>query len=115
MFGDGSSYQRKATPPANWVAPMHNIGYHFSPNGTVAYRSNAFGGALRGDLLVVNFSIPDNLIRIQLSPNGQSVVSQAPLADKFTGGPLALAEGGDGTLYVGELYTDQISVLKPAG
>ena len=113
VFGDG--HYQNATPPANYERPMHALGLHTSSNGTVAYRSNAFGGALRGDLLVVNFSIPDNLIRIKLSADGRSVVSQTVLADEFDGGPLPLAEGRDGTLYVGELYTDKVTVLRPAG
>ena len=112
VFGDGR-YQ-DAEPPANYVPPMHVLGLHTSSNGTIAYRSNAFGGALRGDLLIVNFSVPDNLIRVRLSADGRSVLSTSALAAGFDG-PLALAEGSDGTLYVGEFYTGQVSVLRPGG
>jgi glucose/arabinose dehydrogenase len=112
VFRDGR-YQ-DVDPLPNYVPPMHELGLHTSSNGTIAYRSNAFGGALKGDLLIVNFSVPDNLIRVKLSADGRSVVSTSPLAADFDG-PLALAEGADGTLYVGEFYTDQVSVLRPGG
>jgi glucose/arabinose dehydrogenase len=112
VFGDGR-YQG-AGPLPNYTPPMHVLGMHTSSNGTVAYRSDAFGGALKGDLLIVNFSTGDNLIRVRLSADGRSVVSQTTLATGFDG-PLPLAEGGDGTLYVGEFYTGQVSVLRPVG
>jgi large repetitive protein len=114
VYFDGH-YQR-VPPLPNFVPAMHLLGEHKSPNGTIAYRSNAFGGALRGDLLIANYSVGDDITRIKLSADGRSVVSQTTLQTGFIfNNPLPLAEGSDGTIYVGEHGGDKVTALRPAG
>jgi len=112
VFGDGR--RQGVAPAANYVAPIYDLGNHRSANGTIEYRSDAFGGALRGELLIANYSIGDDITRVQLSADGRSVVRAARLAGDFNN-PLPLAQGPDGTIYVGEHGGNQVTALIPPG
>jgi N-acetylneuraminic acid mutarotase/glucose/arabinose dehydrogenase len=114
VFKDGS--WQGVQPLPNFVAPILNLGMNKSSNGIVAYKSNAFGGQLQGDLLITNYSVGDDIVRVKLSPDGQSVV----LSERLVTGlfdPLPLTEGPDGRLYVGEHGSQsgggKITVLTP--
>lgn len=110
VFNDGS-YQGVA-PLANYVAPIHNLGRSKSANGTIEYHSDAFCGTLQGELLIANYSVGDDIVRIRLSPDGRSVAAIKQLASGFND-PLPLVEGPDGTIYVGEFGGSLVTALKP--
>ncbi len=99
VFKNGS--WQGVAPLPNFVAPILTLGMNASTNGIVAYQSNAFGGQLKGDLLITNYSVGDDIVRVKLSPDGQSVVSSERMVTGLTD-PLPLTEGPDGRLYVGE-------------
>jgi N-acetylneuraminic acid mutarotase len=84
-----------------------------SSNGTIEYTSSAFGGALRGEILIANYSVGDDITRIKLSADGRSVVSAKQLVGGLSN-PLPLTQGPDGTIYVGELGTNRVVALKPS-
>jgi large repetitive protein len=111
VFKDGS-YQGVASPP-NYVPPIYDLGAHRSANGAIEYRSNAFNGALKGELLITNYSVGDDITRIKLSADGRSVVEGKRLAGGFVD-PLPIVEGPDGTIYVGEISAGRVTALKPA-
>lgn len=111
IFKNGS-LQGVAPDPA-WVPPVYDFGSHRSPDGIVEYRHSAFNGALRGDLLVANYSQGDSISRLRLSADGRSVTSATTLADGFSD-PLPLAAGPDGSIYVGEFGGGKVTVLIPA-
>jgi large repetitive protein len=89
---------------------------------TATYRINAgpeqtrgdfiAGNAFKGSLLIANYSVGDNIVRIKLSPDGLSVVQSSTLVSGFND-PLPLALGPDGTIYVGELGGSKITALTP--
>ena len=110
VFKDGS-FQGVAPLP-NWTPPISDLGNHKSANGTIEYTGGAFCGALDGDILIANFSVGDDITRIQLSTDGMSVVQTSSLAGGFTD-PLPLALGPDGTIYVGEMGANQVTALIP--
>ena len=112
VYGDGR--HQGVAPAANYVAPIHDLGKHRSANGAIEYRSDAFGGALRGELLIANYSIGDDITRVQLSADGRSVVRAARLAGGFNN-PLPLAQAPDGTVFVGEHGGNQVTALIPPG
>ena len=110
VFKDGS--KQGVSPPPNYVPPIHSIGNNTSSNGTIEYKGDAFCGDLRGDLMIANYSLGDDLVRYKLSQDGSSVVEVTRLATGFTD-PLPVTQAPDGTIYVGELGAGQVTALVP--
>lgn len=102
-------YAGTAPSDANHTAPIGLLGP--SSNGIAEYTPGTFEGAMQGDLLYVGW-VENDLRRVELSPDGQSVVSNTPLATGFTN-PLDVAVDTDGTIYVAEYGGNQISFMKP--
>jgi glucose/arabinose dehydrogenase len=111
VFRDGSF---QGVPPLpNYEPPIYNLGESRSADGIIEYRSKAHCGALKGGLIISNYSIGDNLTRVRLSPDGSSVLSAENLIGGFDD-PLPLAQDGAGTIYVGEFTSGQVTALLPA-
>jgi N-acetylneuraminic acid mutarotase len=111
VFKDGT-FQGVAPLP-NFEPTMFSLGAHKSADGTIEYLGDAFCGALKNELLIANYSVGDDLTRVKLSPDGKSVASASSLIGGFID-PLPLAQGPDGTIYVGELGTGMVTALVPA-
>jgi N-acetylneuraminic acid mutarotase len=112
VFKDGS--KQGVAPLSTYERPIADLGASKSADGIIEYRSGAFGGAIRGNLLVSNYSVGDDITRIVLSSDGASVASRSSLAGGFVD-PLPLVEGADGTIYVGEFGGNRITALVPTG
>jgi N-acetylneuraminic acid mutarotase/glucose/arabinose dehydrogenase len=111
VFGDG--HFQNVAPLANYTPPIFNLGNNRSANGIIEYRdASKFCGKLQGNLLVANYSVGDDITRLQLSADGASVTSSSSLMGGFTD-PLPLAQGADGTVYVGEFGASRVSALTP--
>jgi hypothetical protein len=111
-----SQYPVGTQPDRNWRGAAYDFGLHFSPDGAVEYKGNAFGGALDGKLLVTRYSAGDDIIA--LTPGGANldIVSVDTGIAGFSGfvDPLDLTEDlGSGNLYVTELGAQRITLLKP--
>ena len=112
VFKDGSF--QGLEPDPNYRGHLDLLGKKLSANGIVEYTADNFFGQLQGDLLITNFSSGDNITRVELSPDGTSVVKKSSL----TGGlkdPLPIEIGQDGTIFVGEFNGGEITVLTPKG
>ena len=110
VFKNGS-YQGVAPLP-NYMAPLTVLGLHKSADGIIEYRGTAFCGTLAGSLLIANYSTGNDITRVKLSADGTSAVSTETLVSGLTD-PLALAQAPDGRIFVGELDSSRITVLKP--
>ncbi|KAJ8905695.1 hypothetical protein NDN08_002200 [Rhodosorus marinus] len=100
--------------------PLLPLGLSKSANGIIAYRGNAFCGAMKGDLLVAYYSVGDQIKRFKLNNAGTKVVFDETLrrSTKSTGGeemnnPLSIAQDDDGNIYVAEYRNARISVFVP--
>ena len=94
VFRDGS-FQGVAPLP-NYEPPIADLGASRSANGTIEYESSsAHCGALEGDLVIANYSIGDNLTRVELSDDGESVLATSNLFGGFNE-PLPLAQDPEG-------------------
>ncbi len=82
-----------------------------SSDGLAEYTSNKFGGQMQGDLLYAAW-VNSELHRVKLSSDGLSVVSDTTLASGLQNA-LDVAVGADGTIYVAEYGSNQITFLKP--
>ena len=111
VFKDGS-FQGVAPPP-NYEQPTWDLGANRSANGTIEYTSSEWHcGALEGDLLIANYSVGDDLTRVELSEDGHSVVRSSSVVGGFDE-PLPLAQDPDGTIYVGEFSAGNVTSLVP--
>jgi hypothetical protein len=91
---------------------MYNLGAHKSPDGIIEYRGDAFCGQLKGNLLISNYSVGDDISRVELSSDGQTVTRLTSLAGNFAD-PLVMEQDSDGNIYVTEQGGNRVTVLKP--
>ena len=61
----GSNYAVGVQPDPNYAGYAYNFGYNKSPNGTLEYTSNTFGGQMKGRILVVRFSNNNDIVFLQ--------------------------------------------------
>ena len=91
-----------------WTGPIAEL--PTSSNGIIEYTSAAAGGKLLGDLFYVSFGT-GVIGHIVLSDDGSSVVLHEEFDAGFIG-PLGLAMGPDGSLYIAEWSGSQIVTLQ---
>lgn len=99
--------------PSSAVQPL--IGdIKSSTNGIIEYRSNTFGGDIKGNLYLSKFSVQtDGLVaQVKLSADGKKQVAYAPNFLGFSG--LSLIEGPRGELVMPRVYQGEIVVAKPS-
>jgi len=101
-----SRYPVGQQPDPNWRLPLHDFGQNRSPNGIVEYTGDAGGGALRGALLVTEFSAGDGIQAIFLNGSG-NVQGVSQLATGFKN-PVDITTDSFGNLFVAE-FGDQPS------
>jgi glucose/arabinose dehydrogenase len=82
-----------------------------SSDGLAEYTSNKFGGQMQGDLLYVSW-VANELHRVKLSADGQSVVSDTTLATALQNA-LDVVVAPDGTIFVAEYGANKITFFKP--
>ena len=88
-----------------------------STNGITEYTASNFGGAMKGDLLTAGY-VSNSVSRVELSSNGNAVVSNTSLFSTVGARPLDLAAQGDsgalpGTIWVGDQGNGNIYVFEP--
>ena len=95
---------------------MLDLGRNASANGLIEYRSDRFGGALRGKLIIVRYSVGDDLLIVEQTPDGTFARSGLKVVgfDNFVD-PLDLTENtATGDLYVAEFGRGgRITLLRP--
>ena len=95
---------------AGYTAPIE-ANLPASSDGLAEYTSNKFGGQMQGDLLYVSW-VANELHRVKLSADGQSVVSDTLLATGLQNA-LDVAVAPDGTIFVAEYGSNKITYFKP--
>ena len=113
---EATRYPVGTQPDRNFRRPSWNFGLHFSPNGAVEYRSDKFGGALQGKLLVARYSAGDDLVAMTINPSTREIVDQEDGIPGLGGfvDPLDVTEDTrNGNLYVTELGAARITLLRP--
>lgn len=111
-----NAYPAGTNPDANYHLPDFIFGLHNSPDDMIQYTGSAFGGALNGKFLVTEESAGSDVV--VLTPDGNDhIVSADRTVSGFTGfaNPLAIVENpATGYLYVSELGTGHVTLLKPS-
>ena len=108
-------YPKGVMPDANWRPPMWSLGYSYSCNGLIEYKSNAFGGALKGKILTTRYSSGKDILVLGLDSAGHvnEDLSGFDGMSKFID-PLDLVEDvNTGNLYVSEWGGQKLTLLRP--
>ncbi|MBC8123923.1 MAG: choice-of-anchor D domain-containing protein [Gemmatimonadaceae bacterium] len=113
--GSNSGYPVNVQPDSNYRGFDWNFGRNRSPNGAIQYKSNAFAGALKNKLLVVEYSAGDDILALSPGANG-SIVGVTQVISGLSD-PIDLIEDTrNGNLYVAELLnkgaSGRISLLR---
>lgn len=110
-----TDYPLGTAPDRNWRGFLFSFGKNLSPCGVIEYKSNTFGGSLRGKVLFVRYSGGDDII--VLTPESSGRITEA-----FTGisgftqfvNPVDLIEDTrDGDIYVAEFGGRRLTLLRP--
>jgi hypothetical protein len=94
---DNPLYDKSIQPDKNYRGAAFDFGLNHSPNGVIEYKSNAFGGALKGKLLVCRFSGGGDIM--VLEPG--SMVKGKPAAAKGGDKIYDIVNGARGSANIG--------------
>jgi hypothetical protein len=72
----GSKYPAGVAPDRNYRGWAYDFEFNKSPNGVIEYRSNTFGGKLKGRLMVVRYSNFDDVLTMQPGSDGTILGAQ---------------------------------------
>ena len=119
---DGGFYPVGVKPEPDWRRPVYNFSRNRSPDGAIEVKSGVFGGALRGWLLVAEYSAGDDILAIPIPAHG-GVIDRTAVIQVASGlsDPVDLAEDvSTGNLYVAQLVEGgrgggAIVLLRPDG
>ena len=104
------------TPQRRWRRPAYTFGKNLSPTGAIEYQNgSAFGGALRGKMLVCRYSGGDDVLVLSLGSQGE-VTEAVSGVDGLTRllDPLDLVEDPrTGNVYVAEFQPKRLTLLRP--
>lgn len=112
----GDHYPVGTQPDRNWRgATAYDFGLNKSPNGIIEYQSDVFDNKLAGGLMVVRYSLMDDILVLKPGEDGTiaEVIEGIP---GFVGlrDPLDLIEDTrNGNLYVAEYAAGTIMLLRP--
>ena len=114
-FAEVSEYPVGTKPDADWQPSAYDFGCHVSANGTLQYKSDVFGGVLKGMLIVCRYNVGSDLICIGLDEKGNvnRTITGLPGLTNLVN-PLDVTEDTtNGNLYVSEYGLQSICLLKP--
>ncbi|QNF33724.1 Ig-like domain-containing protein [Adhaeribacter swui] len=123
--GQTFGYRVGTQKEPNYRGWAFDFGLNMSPNGVIEYRSNAFGGKLKGRLLVCRFSGGDDIMVLEPGGTSKNIVKategiKVPGFRRPFANPLDLTEDPKtGNIYLSEYYDGngngkpRITLLKP--
>jgi hypothetical protein len=115
--GEVTAYPVGTQPDRNWRGASYTFGAHYSPNGTIEWKSNVFP-SLVGKLMVIRYSGGDDIIVLPINAttkeiDGANVQMGITGMTGFTD-PLDLTHNpATGHIYVTEHAGQRIVLLRP--
>lgn len=103
-------YHSTTAPPLPGIYTSPLTGLASSADGIVEYRSAAFGGQLRGDLMVQKWNSPPRWV--ELAPDGRSVEDVSVLSANVNA--LDLTTGPAGVLISADFSNNKVHFIAPA-
>lgn len=110
------AYPVGVKPDRNWRPAAYSFGKNLAPTGAVEFKSDVFGPALKGKILVARYSGGDDVLVLSVGPDGEIDEAIAGI-DGFMRlhDPLDIAEDvRTGNLYVSEFGRKCVTLLRPA-
>ncbi|QNF34067.1 putative Ig domain-containing protein [Adhaeribacter swui] len=110
---DNPKYAPTQGPDANYRGAAYNFELNKSPNGVIEYKSNAFGGALKGRILVCRFSGGSDIIVLEPGSMAKDpAVNSADSDDKIY--DIIGAQTGSGTDGITGLsgFTNPLDIIE---
>ncbi|WP_416443896.1 cadherin domain-containing protein [Leeuwenhoekiella sp. A16] len=107
-YVDVVNYGDEIGPDPNYLEPAYDFGKNKSPNGVIEYKSDAFGGKLKGLIMVCRFSGQDDIMAMYPDSNGDiaETYNNIPGLGGFDD-PLDIVEDlKTGNLYISEYDRD---------
>jgi hypothetical protein len=110
-----TQYPSGTQPDRNWTGFAHDFGEHLSPNGVIEWKSSSFFATEQGKLLVIRYSIGDDIRSLTIDPVTKNVtLEQAVTGATAFDDPLDLAaDPATGRIYVTEHGGQKITLLRP--
>ncbi len=112
----GNHYSIGLQPDRNYRGISYVFNFNASANGVIEYHSDTFGGALRGSLLIVRYSVGQDIIILHPGSPNMDIVGVQEDVPGFTelGSPLDLVEDTrSGNIYVNSTTESTIILLRP--
>ncbi|WP_324650059.1 PA14 domain-containing protein, partial [Georgenia sp. H159] len=100
----GSKYASGQLPDPNYRGVEWDLGFNKSPNGALEYKSETFGGQLKGRLVVTRFSNNNDLLFLQVDSTTGEVLGEQT-STGLTGVPNSTMTGVDG-------FNDPLEVVE---
>jgi glucose/arabinose dehydrogenase len=110
-----TAYPLGTNPDPNYKGYAFDFGVHYSPDGSIEYTGNAFGGALNGALLITRYSGGKDIIVLRTGSNGQITSSETGITGltQFNDPVDVIEDPRNGDLYVAELGAEKLTLLRP--
>ena len=113
-YVDVANYGELIGPDPNYLEPAYDFGKNKSPNGVIEYKSDAFGGRLKGLIMVCRFSGQDDIMGMYPDSNGDiaETYNNIPGLGGFDD-PLDIVEDlKTGNLYISEYDRDMNGIPR---
>jgi hypothetical protein len=114
-FAETFQYPVGTLPDPRYRRPVYSFGKHVSANGLIEYRGDAFGGKLKGSLLICRYNAGSDIIVLGLDQNGKVNSERFGIAGlSQLANPLDLVEDRrNGNLYASEYGAMRIALFRP--
>lgn len=106
-------------PDPNYRFDVLDLQQNYAPTGVIEYKSNRFGGALKGRMLLTRYSGGDDIFILTVNPDGTLKGINGVGMDGFNDPTDIIEDPRNGNIYVAQLGTDKssggkrITLLRP--
>jgi glucose/arabinose dehydrogenase len=102
-------------PENDWVPAIYDLGSHISANGTIEYKGSAFGGKLKGCLMICRYNVGADILTVRLDDKGNvgEIIMGIKGLTNFIN-PLDIEQDDrNGNLYIADYGAQKIFLARP--
>jgi glucose/arabinose dehydrogenase len=102
-------------PEKDWEPAIYDLGAHISADGTIEYKGDAFGGKLKGALMICRYNVGADILTVKLDAKGD--VAEAIMGIRGLTGfanPLDIEQDEkSGNLYIADYGAQKLILARP--